>query len=81
MAAYSSILSCGVRLRKALLNSAQFRKLTDRVFPVVSRVDEKKPFVSFHRAETIQGENMDGRPPREGYFQFQVYTAEREEGV
>ncbi len=82
MDAFSHIFGVGVRLRRRLLASKDFTSLTDRVFPVVSKVDETMPFVSLFRSST---EGTATKPlvrgPRKAVYQFQIFSQNWEETV
>lgn len=81
MAVYDSIFTAGVHLRAALMASPAVTAQTKRIFPVVSRIDEKKPFVSFHRVGTDEAAIKSGIGPRSAVWQFQVFSSDWEEGL
>jgi hypothetical protein len=81
MDVFKSILGIGPRLRKQMLASDDFSTLTTRVFPVVSKVDEKLPFVSFFRVGTEETQVKDYRGPRKATYQIQIFSEDWESGV
>lgn len=78
---YEGLLTCGTRLRKVLLDDAEFRAMTDRVIPVVTQIDQPLPFVTYFRAGVSMTPVKGTRGPASVNYQFQIYTAEWPEGA
>lgn len=78
MAAYNTIMSAGVSLRRAMLATGIG---TDRIFPVATPVDTELPFVTFFRSGVDTTEIKDGRGPRSGFYQIQIYSETWTEGI
>lgn len=76
-----SILGCGPRLRRALLDNPEFTAITDRVVPVISETDQPMPFVTFFRASASETPVKGTAGPREAIFQFQIFTADWSPGL
>lgn len=74
MGAFDTVLSCGPRLRARLLESEEVREKTTRIFPVVSRSDEKLPFIAFARTGLREEAVKPGVGPQVAYFEFQIYA-------
>lgn len=82
MDAFSHIFGIGTRLRRRLLASEDFTSITGRIFPVVSKVDETMPFVSFFRSSTEGNATKPlVRGPRKAVYQFQIFSQNWEETV
>ncbi|MCM1369831.1 MAG: hypothetical protein NC204_05600 [Candidatus Amulumruptor caecigallinarius] len=81
MDAYNSIISCGPRLRMALMTDGRLEAVGDRVFPVVSRSNEQLPFIAFARTDTFEDSVKGARGPMAAIYEFQIYSETWEEGL
>lgn len=73
MGVYDKVFDCGIRLRKAILDSP-VAEVTDRIFPVSTQVSTQLPFVTFFRSGMDETSVKDTRAPRTAYFTIQVYS-------
>lgn len=81
-ARYRTVLSCGPGLRKTLLDSVEVKAhVGERIFPVISTIDEEPPFIAFRRTGCVEDGVKDGSGPRTAIFQMQIYAPTWEESV
>lgn len=76
MTDFEKILTCGVILRKALLDDEELRTMTDRIIPVVTHVSQPLPFITYFRSGLEQTPVKGARGPVSVFYQFQIYAAE-----
>lgn len=75
----NNIFKAGVYLRRLILGIPDLG--TDRVFPIIAKVDQPKPFITFFRAGVDESPVKGGVGPRQGHFVVQIYTDDWSEGI
>ncbi len=74
-----NILKAGVYLRRLILDIPDLG--TTRIFPIIAKVDQPKPFITFYRAGLDESAVKSGRGPRTAHFVVQIYSDSWEEGI
>lgn len=77
----STVLSGGRALRRLLLDSPEVTAITKRIFPVVSSVEEKNPYMVYRRIELDRDPVKKNMSADTAFFSLWIFADTYEESL